>query len=184
MKAKELSAYTIKITANPKVFKPEYQRALTERIVETALEVHMLSWSANNVLVNSVEDMQRRLDYQDRSADACNNLLSLIEVAKPVFFIWQRSALHTGAVLQSKHESFCGRGEKQTGNGTRRNSNITTVYGVKIMQIIINKGMSPKDHARLDNAQASAQRNADLIEYLAMMADVEIPTDEEEAEDE
>lgn len=29
VKAKELSAYTIKITANPKVFKPEYQRALT-----------------------------------------------------------------------------------------------------------------------------------------------------------
>ena len=56
---------------------------------------------------------------------------------------------------------------------------ITTVYGVKIMQIIINKGMSPKDRARLDNAQASAQRNADLIEYLAMMTDVEIPTDEE-----
>ena len=52
--------------------------------------------------------------------------------------------------------------------------------GVKIMQIIINKGMSPKDRARLDNAQASAQRNADLIEYLAMMTDVEIPTDEEE----
>ena len=61
---------------------------------------------------------------------------------------------------------------------------ITTVYGVKIMQIIINKGMSPKDRAKLDNAQASAQRNADLIEYLAMMTDVEIPTDEEETEDE
>ena len=52
------------------------------------------------------------------------------------------------------------------------------------MQIIINKGMSPKDRAKLDNAQAAAQRNADLIEYLAMMTDVEIPTDEEETEDE
>ena len=61
---------------------------------------------------------------------------------------------------------------------------IITVYGVKIMQIIINKGMSPKDRAKLDNAQASAQRNADLIEYLAMMTDVEIPTDEEETENE
>lgn len=86
VKAKELSAYTIKITANPKVFKPEYQ--------------------------------------------------------------------------------------------------LITTYGVKNMQIIINKGMSPKDRAKLDNAQAVAQRNADLIEYLAMMTDVEIPTDEEEAEDE
>ena len=52
------------------------------------------------------------------------------------------------------------------------------------MQIIINKGMSPKDRAKLDNAQAAAQRNADLIEYLAMMTDVEIPTDEEATEDE
>lgn len=64
------------------------------------------------------------------------------------------------------------------------NFKITTVYEVKIMKIIINKGMSPKDRAKLDNAQAAAQRNADLIEYLAMMTDVEIPTDEEETEDE
>ena len=31
-----------------------------------------------------------------------------------------------------------------------------------------------------DNAIAGAQKNADLIEYIAMMTDVEIPTDEEE----
>lgn len=112
VKAKELSAYTIKITANPKVFKPEYQRALTDRIVETALEVHMLSWSANNVLVNSVEDMQRRLDHQDRAADACNNLLSLIEVAKPVFHLatkrvtyWGGLAIETRKLLRAWREA-------------------------------------------------------------------------------
>lgn len=48
------------------------------------------------------------------------------------------------------------------------------------MQIIINRNMNPKDRAELDNAIASAQKNADLIEYLAMMTDVEIPTDDEE----
>lgn len=48
------------------------------------------------------------------------------------------------------------------------------------MQININRSMSPKDRAMLDNAQASAQRNADLIEYLAMMTDVEIPMGEED----
>ena len=61
---------------------------------------------------------------------------------------------------------------------------ITTACGVKNVKIIINKGMSPKDRADLDNAQAAAQRNADLIEYLAMMTDVDIPTDEEGAENE
>ena len=52
------------------------------------------------------------------------------------------------------------------------------------MQIIINRGMNPKERARLDNAAAAAQKNADLIDYIAMMTDVEIPTDEEETENE
>ena len=39
--------------------------------------------------------------------------------------------------------------------------------------------MTPAKLAALENAEAQAQKNADLIEYIAMMADVEIPTDEE-----
>lgn len=39
-------------------------------------------------------------------------------------------------------------------------------------------GIPPRETAELENAQAAAQRNADLIEYIAMMTDVEIPTDE------
>lgn len=66
VKARELCVYTLRITVNPKIFKPEYQHALTDKIVDTALEIQNLSWSANNVLVNSAEDMYRRLDYQDR----------------------------------------------------------------------------------------------------------------------
>ena len=46
--------------------------------------------------------------------------------------------------------------------------------------IIMKKGISPKERAELDNAKALAERNADLIEYIAMMADIEIPTEEEE----
>ena len=61
---------------------------------------------------------------------------------------------------------------------------IIKTYGVNKMQIIINRGMNPKERARLDNAAAAAQKNADLIEYIAMMTDVEIPTDEEETENE
>lgn len=44
----------------------------------------------------------------------------------------------------------------------------------------ITKGISPEARAEQDNAAAMAQRNADLIEYIAMMADVEIPAEEEE----
>lgn len=47
------------------------------------------------------------------------------------------------------------------------------------MSTIIRRGLNPQDVAMQDNAIAQAQRNADIIEYLAMMTDVEIPTDGE-----
>lgn len=48
------------------------------------------------------------------------------------------------------------------------------------MTTVIRRGISPQDQAMQDNAIAQAQRNADLIEYVAMMADVDIPTEEGE----
>lgn len=103
VKARELCVYTLRITVNPKIFKPEYQHALTDKIVDTALEIQNLSWSANNVLVNSADDMYRRLDYQDRAADACNNLLSLIEIAKPIFHLATKRVIHwSGLAIETR----------------------------------------------------------------------------------
>lgn len=103
VKARELCVYTLRITVNPKIFKPEYQHALTDKIVDTALEIQNLSWSANNVLVNSAEDMYRRLDYQDRAADACNNLLSLIEIAKPIYHLATKRVIHwSGLAIETR----------------------------------------------------------------------------------
>lgn len=39
--------------------------------------------------------------------------------------------------------------------------------------------MSPADQAELENAKAQAVKNASNIDYIAMMTDVEIPTEEE-----
>ena len=38
--------------------------------------------------------------------------------------------------------------------------------------------MSPADQAALENAEAQAAKNAANIDYIAMMTDVEIPTEE------
>ena len=48
------------------------------------------------------------------------------------------------------------------------------------MSTVIRRGVSPQEQALRDNAIANSQKNADLIEYLAMMTDVDIPTDEME----
>jgi len=51
------------------------------------------------------------------------------------------------------------------------------------MMTIIRRGQTPQEQALQDNTIGKAQYNADIIEYIAMMTDVEIPT-EEGAEDE
>lgn len=108
VKARELCVYTLRITKNPKVFCPEFQNALTDKIIDAALDIQNLSWSANNILVNSAEDMRQRLDYQERAANACNNLLSLIEISKPIFHLatkrvtyWSGLAIETRKLLRA-----------------------------------------------------------------------------------
>lgn len=39
--------------------------------------------------------------------------------------------------------------------------------------------MTPAEQARLENAQAQAEKNKADIDYIAMMTDVEIPTEED-----
>ena len=47
------------------------------------------------------------------------------------------------------------------------------------MAIIIRKSLTPQERAAQENAVAMAQRNLDFLEYVAMMADIEIPTEED-----
>lgn len=52
VKAHDLCCYTLHITRNKNVFDEAYKDPLTDKIVECAIEIHTLVWSANNVLVN------------------------------------------------------------------------------------------------------------------------------------
>ena len=87
VKAHDLCCYTLQITANKKNFTPEFQQSLTNRIVEAAIDIHTLCWSANNILVNSIDDLRERTMYQEKAAIKCNILLSLIDVAKRIFHL-------------------------------------------------------------------------------------------------
>ena len=108
VKAHDLCCYTLKITANKKIFTEEYQTALTDKINETALSIHMLCWTANNILVNSIEDMEQRLRLQETAAIECNNLLSLMGIAKSIFHLstkrvtfWGDSVIETRNLIRA-----------------------------------------------------------------------------------
>ncbi len=112
VKAHDLCCYTLQITANKKNFMPEFQESLTNRIVEAAIDIHTLCWSANNILVNSADDLRERTMYQEKAAIKCNILLSLIDVAKRVFHLstkrvtyWAGKTIETRNLIRAWRES-------------------------------------------------------------------------------
>lgn len=112
VKAHDLACYTLQIATNKKNFPEQFQTALTDKIVSVALDIHTLAWSANNVLVNSPEDLAERLGFQERAAVACNILLSMIEVAHRDFHLptkrvvyWSGKAIETRNLIRAWRES-------------------------------------------------------------------------------
>lgn len=117
VKAHELCCYTLQITANKKVFTEEYSEALTCRIIDTAIQIFLLCWSANNILVKKGEtDLEERLKernhLQDEAAIQCNNLLSLIQIAKKLFHLsskrvvyWSERTIETRNLIRAWRSS-------------------------------------------------------------------------------
>jgi hypothetical protein len=53
IQALDLVTYTLRITKNEKVFLPEYKGQVTEDIIETAKNIYIDAWEANNVRVDT-----------------------------------------------------------------------------------------------------------------------------------
>lgn len=111
-KALDLADYTITITANPKIFLPEYQKALTDDINRIALAIYIDAWTANNILVRNAEDFAERKRLQERAARNCNNLLALMQLARKVFHLklkriqfWGEKTLNVRNLLRAWKES-------------------------------------------------------------------------------
>jgi len=113
MLAKDLAAYTLKITSNSKVFLPECNDNLTKRIVEAALNIYLDAWNANDIKVDgSRKRADERLELQENAIRSCKDLLSLISLAKSVFHLrskreeyWCRKAIEVRDKLRKWHES-------------------------------------------------------------------------------
>lgn len=112
VQAHDLCCYTIQITSNKKTFPEQFQHALTDKIVDTAISIHTLVWSANNIYVNSPEDYKNRIELQEKAAIQCNVLISLIEVAHRVYHLsfkrvtyWTSKAVSTRNLIRGWRDS-------------------------------------------------------------------------------
>lgn len=99
VKSRAVAVYTLQITKNKKVFTEEYQEAITDKIISTALNIHCLVWSANNTTVTSYEAMRERLSLQEKAVVQCNVLLSLIDIAKPLFHLTTKRVMFWGGMV-------------------------------------------------------------------------------------
>lgn len=94
IKAHDLCCYTLQITKNKKVFSEEYQSALTDKIIQLALDIHTECWGANNIIVTQESDFEMRTMMQTNALAKCNELLSLIEVAKSIFHLSTKRVIY------------------------------------------------------------------------------------------
>lgn len=97
VKARELAAYTIRITKNPKVFLPEYNTAITNDIISTAKNIFIDAWTANNIYVKEAKDWEERSRLQQKAALECNNLLALMQLAQEIFHLSTRRIKYWGS---------------------------------------------------------------------------------------
>ena len=112
VKAHDLCCYTLQITANKKIFTEEYQKSLTDRIVAVAIGIHCDCWNANNIYVRDNDDYRERKRLQEEAARKCNILLSLIDIAKPLFhltskrvYFWGKLTVETRNLIRAWKDS-------------------------------------------------------------------------------
>lgn len=120
--AQSLAKYTIQITKNQKYFPPEYNNGITNNIIETATSIYMNCWTANNIYVDSIEDMQERLWLQEKACIECNNLLALMQLAQSIFHLkakrikfWGSKTMETRNKIRAWNESDKKRYKKSLG---------------------------------------------------------------------
>jgi hypothetical protein len=77
----ELAEYTITICSNEKNFPKRYRWCLTNKIVDTALEIMNDVNTANSIYVSTKGDYELRRHYQTNALAYTARLLGLMEVA-------------------------------------------------------------------------------------------------------
>ena len=95
--ARSLASYTIKICSNARWFPPEYQTALTNRLIDCAISIFVYCNTANNIRVDGSPDrLAERASLQANAIRECNNLLALMQIAQEVFHLTTKRLAYWG----------------------------------------------------------------------------------------
>ena len=100
-KANELATYTIKICSNEKNFPKHYRWCITNKIVDSALDINNYITMANAVFVTDKNDVALRKQFQTKAIAASYALLSMMDIAYRTFGIESKKIEYwTGLVIE------------------------------------------------------------------------------------
>lgn len=112
VKAMDLAKYTLQITRNEKIFVLEYKGVVTDKIVSDATDIYRWVWKANNIRVKDSSSWKRRSSLQILAKELCNDLIALINLAKPIFHLktkrvqyWIEKTVEVRSLIEKWHES-------------------------------------------------------------------------------
>lgn len=103
MRAEYLVRYTLEITANEKVFLPEYRKAVTDDIIDSAKSIYLLIREANDtsIRVGTIfhkSDLIERNKIQRKALRTAQRLLYLIDLAHRVFHLSSKRVKYWGGL--------------------------------------------------------------------------------------
>ena len=112
IETRDLAMYTIQITSNEKVFIPAYKTAMVDKLVGTAIDIHTACWAANNIRVQSKEELEARLHCQTEAVRHCNKMLALIDIAWKLYHLagrrvqyWTRKTVNARNLIRAWKKS-------------------------------------------------------------------------------
>lgn len=113
IKAQALAAHTALILKNPKVFNPEVDTELINRIRNCAYDIYAKAWAANKINAEgNAINRAMRYQMQEEAILTCDTMHAYIGIAKSVFHLkkrkmayWSRMILEVRALLQGWKES-------------------------------------------------------------------------------
>lgn len=83
--ARRICTHVLQITANEKNFPPGNEWFLNN-LRNTALDINMKCWKANNIYVGGSEELyQKRLALEAEAGDECTQMLELLNIARGLY---------------------------------------------------------------------------------------------------
>lgn len=85
VQARELAYYTLKILKNENNFDPAFRFSMRQDLEWYAKAIHADVFRANDILVKTREDAERRSKLQRTAAENCNLFLASLDLAQRVY---------------------------------------------------------------------------------------------------